>query len=159
MTERLHKWVAAAASSFERGEAHEENLRYLLGPQFSFEQAWEQTLAAFEVVARQVAEQQAEPLIVRAVVPLEDAEELVVAVPELGDLLNQVSHVQPPMLVVIPPRVPLDRRRFEEYRVALTTDLDAVVRYSAARSLDHPHDGIWTRSLTLDASADVPPSA
>ncbi len=129
---------------------HEENLAYLLGEGFSFDQAWDQTLATFHEVAKRVARHSHEPLILRAIVPLTDAMELIVAVPEPPALLKDVSDFTPPKLILMPPRLSVDHRRFEEYRVGLATDLDAAVTYSAARSLEHPHDGVWTRSLMLE---------
>jgi len=147
--QRLRDWIAAAPQSFERGEVHEENLRYLLADAFAPDRAWEQTVLCFQHVVG-AAGKFPERLIVRAVIPLSDAAEMELGPIDPARIPSELNGTTPPMLVLMPPRLAVDHRRFEEYRVALATDLDAAVTYSVARSLDIPDDGSWTRSIVLE---------
>ncbi len=64
---------------------------------------------------------------------------------------SQVHPATPPSLVVMPPALAIDHRRFEEYRVALPLDVKgAAATYCIARPIDWPHDGVWTRSVMLE---------
>ena len=147
--ERLREWIAVAPQSFERGEVHEENLRYLLGDAFAPDRAWEQAVLCFQHVV-EAAGELPERLIVRAVIPLSDAAEMEHRADRPRRIPSELNGTTPPMLVLMPPCLAVDHRRFEEYRVALATDLDAAVTYSVARSLDIPDDGSWTRSIVLE---------
>jgi len=147
--ERLREWTAAAPQSFERGEVHEENLRYLLGDAFSPDEAWEQAVLCFEHLV-EAASEMPERLIVRAVIALSDAAEMVHGPIDPGKIPSELNATRPPMLVLMPPSLAVDHRRFEEYRVALAIDLDAAVTYSVARSLDLPDNRAWTRSIMLE---------
>jgi hypothetical protein len=151
VTNPLRDWFEAAPTSFERGEPHHEHLNVLLGDAFDFDRAWEQTLASADAVSALVAELPSKSLIVRAIVPLEPVQQLVVAVPELGVLLQEISRWTPPTLVVMPPAVAVaDGRRFEEYRVGLASTLGGTLTYCVFRSLDFPDDDTWERSLMLE---------
>ena len=151
MTDRVDEWLDRRADSFRRGEVHEENLRYLLGSGFVTERAWEQGVACFEHVVRAGREWQ-ERLLIRLVVPLTDAAALVAEPIETGAIPSNVSQTTPPILVVMPPELAVDHRRFEQYRVALTFEALANVLavYVVARSLDWASDDVWSRYVVLE---------
>jgi hypothetical protein len=151
LVNRVHEWLDDRAASFQRGEVHEENLRYLLGPDFVPEQGWQQGVVCFEQVVH-AGRGWRERLVTRLVVPLTDAASLV-AEPIHGDTIAaQVCQTTPPSLVVMPPELTIDHRRFEEYRVALPLRAREGVFavYVVARSLDWPSDGVWSRSVMLE---------
>jgi hypothetical protein len=151
LTDRLDDWLDKRADSFQRGEVHEENLRYLLGSDFVTERAWEQGVACFEHVMKAGRDWQ-ERLLTRLVVPLTDTAALVAEPIETGAIPSHVSHTTPPMLVVMPPDLAVDHRRFEQYRVALPFEALANVLavYVVARSLDSASDDVWSRYVELE---------
>jgi len=146
----LREWLEASARSFERGEGHEENLAYLLGRDFVYADAWRQAISAFEWLVDNTA-QHPEPLIVRAIVPLTDVLQLVPEAIDPAMIPSQVSPDRPPSLVVMPPALAVDHRRFEEYRVALSLDVKgAAATYSVGRWFEWPHEGVWMRAVILE---------
>lgn len=147
---RLREWLDASTTSFERGEVHEENLRILLGREFSPADAWSQSLAAFEWLVENATRLPAR-VVIRAVVPLTEQAQLVPKPIDPEAIAAEMAASTPPMLVVMPPDLAVDHRRFEEYRVALPLNVKgAAVTYSVARSLDWPTDGVWSRCVMLE---------
>jgi hypothetical protein len=151
LTDRVDDWLDDRAASFQRGEVHEENLRYLLGSGFVSEQGWEQGVACFEHVVK-AGRDWHERLLTRLVVPLTDSATLVAEPIDIEAIPLQVSQTTPPSLVVMPPDLAVDHRRFEQYRVALSfRALESVLAvYVVARSLDWPSNGVWSRSVVLE---------
>jgi hypothetical protein len=78
-------------------------------------------------------------LLVRAIVPLSDREELLIGAIDSAAIEDQLDLVTPPMIVLLPPDLAFqDGRRFESYEISLTlgdASIPGVAHYGTLRDL------------------------
>jgi hypothetical protein len=151
---RIAGWLERRSASFAVGRAHDENLAYLLRQDYVPALGWDLSRDVFRSVVTALAEVD-ECLLIRAIVPLIDRDELDMDPVDSAAIEHQLDVLTPPMIVVMPSAfAAYDERRFERYEIALTLDdssLPGIARYEAFRHLDVDSSGSWRRCVTLEA--------